>query len=555
MQFLTKAFAQIREHLGTLNTRDKLLFGLLIAVMAACFVWLIQVTATPELVSLLDQDISAQLPTIQNRLDMWEVTYRVENNRILVRRQERDNLLARLQFAKALPKDTREGWRKLIEETNMWTPAKVQDQRWQLAQQEHLAQVAGQMPGVGYAEVIINPGSKRGFSGGPSSDPSASVYLQMGAGGKPSKKLIEAVADLVAGAVHRLERDRVNVIVDGASYRLPDADSAFAGDLLELRRKWERHYSQKIAHTLGIPNVLVGVNIQLQTEEILTKKETYGEIMPSKEVTSETTSASGEQPGEPGVRPNTGGSVSVAEGYMENSTERTTETEFDGKRDVETVEKHSPPGEIELIHATVNVPNSYFVRIYQLQMGKDDQPTPAELEKVFQSHQDEIRKKVLPLIGEDTASIKQVQVSRYYDQRMDLGPARVEASGSGLGGFGHGRQTTLTQYAKPVGLAVLALSSLMMVLMMMRKAASGVGVPGIEEPSDHQKQPDQPPPALDTGARPIGEADQMDGVLHGVEIDEQTVRVREMSEQVAGLVKDDPNAASALVKQWIDQDL
>ena len=58
----------------------------------------------------------------------------------------------------------------------------------------------------------------------------------------------------------------------------------------------------------------------------------------------------------------------------------------------------------------------------------------------------------------------------------------------------------------------------------------------------------------DEESAPVGEAGQSEGVLEGVEVDEATVRTRSIADQVATLVKEDPDAAAGLVRQWIIQD-
>jgi len=542
MEFVRKAFAQIQEHLGTLGIRDKLLLAMCVVVMVGAFAMILQYAATAELTPLLDQDIPpGQLATIQEQLKIWDVTHKIAGNRVMVRAEERKVLLSRLGMADALPSDTSEGWRKWIDELDMWVSAKDRERYWQQALQEQLAQVIGCMPNVRGATVIVNPGSKRRLYGGPSGDPTASVHLRMQGGRKASKKLIIAAADMVAGAVDRLVRSRVNVIVDGASYRAPDEDSMFAGDLLEKRRAVEKYYVEKIVDVLGINNVLVGVNVEIETEQIRTKEEKYGEPIPSKEVATEITTESGEDDGQPGVRPNTGSTVEVAGGHRTKSKEEKTDNEYDGKRDLLLEERQNLLGKVKSVRATVNVPIGYFVRVYQAQTGKTEQPSQTQLDKLFQSQRVEIANKVLPIIGvEDT---KFVEVGRYHDDPV---AATASAVVAGTGAF----DGSIVGYAKPAGLAVLAVSSLMMVLMMMRKAASGVGGAVLEEKEEIK----QPPPILDTEVGPVGEAGRTDGVLQGMEVDEETVRVRKMAEQVASLVKEDPDAAAALVKQWMIQD-
>jgi len=541
MEFIKKALVQVREHFSSLTISQKLVYVLLIALIAISLVWTVVWTAEPEMTPLLDQTFSdAQLANIENRLDMWDIKYKVENGKILVRRQDQNRLLARLQLASALPSDLSKGWRNLILKSDMWLPAEDRRRRWQLAREQRLAQVIQLMDGVREAHVIINTGSKRLLSGGPSSDPSAAVYLQMQPGAKPSRKVIEAVADLVSGAVNRLDRDRVRIVADGIPYRVSKENSPFASDVLETRRRYEQHFGGKIREVLGIPDALVGVFVELETETIKTEQQKYGEPVVSREHNIEDVSEEPQPSGQPGVRPNTGLSVPTGQAKTSKSSKTESETEYSGQRDVTTVVKQNLAGTVKSIHATVNIPHSYFVQIYKQQTGKTEKPTEADLKPIITAQLEDIRKKVMPVIN--TNDPKNVEVSWFYDTGHLAGVPAIAGttSTSSIGGF--------AQYAKPLGLVVLAFSSLLMVLMTLKKATTGsVSVPDIERTSSSREQP----PILDADEGPVGEAEITDGFLQAIEVDKDTVRTKKMAEQVSTLVKEDPSASANLIKQWI----
>ncbi len=543
MEFIKKALVQVKEHFLSLTTSQKLVYILLVILIAISSVWTIVWTAKPEMIPLLDQTFSdTQLANIENRLDMWGVKYKVENGKIYVRRQDQNRLLARLQLANALPSDVSEGWRNLILKSDMWLPAEDRRRRWQLAREQRLAQVIQLMDGVREAHVIINTGSKRLLSGGPSSDPSAAVYLQMEPGVKPSRKIIEAVADLVSGAVNRLERDRVRIVANGIPYHVSNDDSLFNADVLETRRQYERHFGEKIKEVLGIPNALVGVFVDLETETIQTQEQKYGEPVVSREHNIEDVSEEPQLSGEPGVRPNTGLSVPTAPPKVNKTSKTESETEYAGKRDVTTIIKHNLAGTVKTIRATINIPHSYFEEIYKKQTGKKENPTEADLKPIIKAQLEDIRKKVMPIIN--TTNPKLVEVSWFYDTQ-ELGGSAVLASSGSVSGLGE-----FSQYAKPLGLIVLAFSSLLMVLMTLKKATTAsVSLPDIEKGTEKGE-----PPPLEADDGPVGEADTSDGFLQAIEIDEDTVRTKKMAEQVSTLVKEDPAGAATLIKQWIKKD-
>jgi flagellar biosynthesis/type III secretory pathway M-ring protein FliF/YscJ len=392
--------------------------------------------------------------------------------------------------------------------------------------------------------VIINQGSKRLLSDGPSSDPSASVSIKMESGKAPGKGLVMGVADLVAGAVDRLARERVNIVVNGASYKIPSEESPFSGDALEARREYERYFSEKIQQSLGIGNALVGVFVEMETEAVKTESKKYGEPQVIREMNKEDTSEQRNSSGEPGVRPNTGavvaGSSSTAGGEKSSKTE--TETEYTTDRDVTHTVKQNLPGSVKTIRATVNIPYSYFVDIYKQQTGKTEKPKEADLAPIIAAQLKSIQKKVLPIINATDPTF--VEVSHYYDVTASEPGVALASSGS------VSMPQQVTQYMKPVGLGLLAFCSLIMVLLMLRKASSNVGIANLER----QLTTQEPINVLDNESMPIGEAGSSEGVLEGIEVDEGTLRTRKMAEQVSTLVKEDPSGAAALVKQWILRD-
>jgi len=425
-------------------------------------------------------------------------------------------------------------------------PQGERSQRWKVATEQRLAQVIRQMPGVRRADVIVNTGGQRLFGEGRNVEPTASVHIQMQRGRQPEKRLAGAAADLVAGAFSGLVRKNVNLVIDGAPYRFSEGDQAHMSELLDRQRAIEKQLAENIELVLGIPNVRVGVYVELETDKVESTMRKYGDPVPSLQKTKESTSERSRPSGEPGVRPNVGASIATEGGPAEKTVLTEGTKEFNGERDLEQVRTEKMPGGVKSIRATVNVPYSYFLRVYQMKTGKKEEPKPQEIEPVIVAQSDEIRRKVMPIIN--ALDTKGIEVGRYYDLALAGDPA-----GTGTGGGATAalmEPGSLMQYAKPAGLGVLALSSFMMVLMMLRRASSSAGVAELEKVLKEQEAA----PTLDTEQGPIGEAQSTEGVLQGVEVDEQTVRVRHIAEQVGTLVNEDPDMAAHLVRQWIAKD-
>jgi hypothetical protein len=230
----------------------------------------------------------------------------------------------------------------------------------------------------------------------------------------------------------------------------------------------------------------------------------------------------------------------MPESLGQKSSQTENDTEFNGSRDLTQVVKRNMPGTVKTIRATVNIPYSYFVEIFQAQTGKTDKPTTAQLDSIIKTQEENISKKVMPIINATDPSF--VEVSYFYDLPSTPGGTTALASS------GPTSLPQLTQLIKPAGLILLAFVSLLMVLMMMKKASSNVAIQNLEKKLAEQAEP-TPPLESETG--PVGEASSTEGVLEGIEVDEHTLRTRKMAEQVATMVKEDPASAATLIRQWI----
>ena len=111
-------------------------------------------------------------------------------------------------------------------------------------------------------------------------------------------------------------------------------------------------------------------------------------------------------------------------------------------------------------------------------------------------------------------------------------------SGGGAGGFLDGN------LIRNLGLAGLALLALALMLMMVRKAGR------VELPSP-QEVAGVPPPLPTEGDAVVGEAEESDLALEGVELNEVQIRRQQMLNQISTMVKDDPDEVANLLRRWI----
>jgi flagellar biosynthesis/type III secretory pathway M-ring protein FliF/YscJ len=428
------------------------------------------------------------------------------------------------------------------------------------AKEVTLAQVLRGFPNVRNATVMIDATNRRAF-GDAARQPSATVNLQTKSpGDKPSKKLINGAAATVAGAVSGLQRSRINVVIDGASYNVADNDPENGGmangdSWMDLLKEGERHFSQKVMAHLGrINGVMVSVSVDPKMDikrierEVFDKANTFDKVIQTSEKTSESTNSS-RVAGEPGAVPNaavTGGAnqrMDLAaggaagggrEGSSTNDAENTARMQVFPAVMREWI--RSPAGAAAVTGASVTIPRSHFVHIFKSINPSAAEPDQATLDPIIKLELPKLKAAVLGCLGQVAA--EKIAVDWYYDYMPTTGgdPAAPAAATS--------VPLALAGHAKEIALGGLALVSLFMVMMMVRKSAP----PTIVVPKPERPAPVAPPPTDVAGE--VGEGTQS---MEAMEVDDESIRTTQIISQVSSLVKENPDAAANLVKRWLNR--
>jgi flagellar M-ring protein FliF len=556
MGFLKQTFLQVQEHLKGLSLSHRVSIALCVGLIAVSLAWLMHWSVTPDMVNLLDQSFSPQeLSTATRALSSKRASYKVSGDRILVPADERDLRLAQLQESEALPSDMRIGFAKLMESQSIFVS--YDDAQWQrqVALGNELARVLRKFTDVRGASVFIDRPVKRGF-GENRSEPKASVFLEMRPNASVNRGFVDAVASFVSGSVVGMRPESVSIVdaTTGQRYEATNKDSAISADFLDDRRKKEEHYTQKIRdHLSYIRGVLVGVFAELETEARRTEERKLGNPLQLEEETTTNTERAASPDSEPGVMPNA--AAKVPAGNTGTTRDLTTEKARYAKGDEKVIVSENMRGVIKRLTASINVPRSYFVNVFRQVNGADKNPTEQELEQVISVQLPLIKAQVRPLI--DASTEEQVQVSWFPD------PAPVTdvalASSSSLGEMA-------ATYGRPAVLAGLAVLSLAMMLMLVRKAqpaalrmepvlagaggghGAGGGLSG--GLGGGRRAPED---LLAVEGGPVGKAQVTQTILEGREVDEKTLKNQQIIEQVNDLVKDDPDSVASMLRKWIEE--
>jgi flagellar biosynthesis/type III secretory pathway M-ring protein FliF/YscJ len=213
------------------------------------------------------------------------------------------------------------------------------------------------------------------------------------------------------------------------------------------------------------------------------------------------------------------------------------------------------PYAIRKVTATVGIPRSYIVSLYQARHPEAEEPTDVDLKADREAQVARVKNTVVKIVMGDPSD---VTVDVYPDMKWDTGGPSWELTPSGMpkGESMTASATTvemLRGYGPQVGLGVLALVGMFMMMRMVRKSASLV--PEITGEAVGEGEEDiHGDRILSVGPHPVGEAERSDGMLTGHEVDEQTLIDRQLGEELTRMVEGDPSTAAELVKRWVEEE-
>ncbi|GAI92057.1 unnamed protein product, partial [marine sediment metagenome] len=235
-------------------------------------------------------------------------------------------------------------------------------------------------------------------------------------------------------------------------------------------------------------------------------------------------------------------------------TEKVTSTKQPFAGSKETIELTDKTG-IKDITATVSIPRDYYEEMAKSEVPDGQDPDAALVLSVIDREVLKLKEKVMRAIGlgkpEDAGK---VVVDTYWaagggvaDSASALAATDVAAAGAGGSVTG-----TIRRYGKHIAVSALALLSLFMALMMVRKATGPVEMKE-EEATAMMMQGKKPLDALSLEESNLADGAEGGGLLAGIELDEDAVRSQQMLEQIRDMVKESPETSSNLISKWIAQ--
>jgi len=571
-QALSRAAAQLRDM--TVSQRIAVLFGGIL--VAGSLMWLVQWAARPELVPLLEQDLAPEdIALVRSGLDAMNERYDVRGARVFVRESaNRAALLAQLQQQNQLPADTAIGFRALVEEANPWISREESNRRWTVALQNEIESVLRQFRGVRHARIFLELNNRETRFARRQVPPSASVTLIMRGDEAVSRSLARAAAQLVAGAVGGMSPRDVQVVDGNGTSALAwdEDDPDSSAGLHSQQRRHEHVIAEKIRSQLAFdPKVRVNVQVELDLTSQEVDSAVPSDPVETRVMTSSEETTRGQNAGQPGVEPNVAASISQP-GPVERSVTDTSETEYQAGTTHQITRK--PSGEIREILAAVNVSYSYLENVYRRTATPDaPPPSEADIQRIFDGEKAKIVNQVTVLVKPQKP--EQVRVDWYYDDALTAEPTVAAA---GLTGWLDLART----YGPQSALALLAVVSLTLLLRAARRGDRGeafgmeLGLPQEAIASARQSAAEQVEATRRAGRRtptaegavaaaggegavraafthPVSQAAGSDGLLEAREVDQKTVQIGMMADQVAEMVEADEEAVTGLFEQWVQR--
>ena len=563
MEPIRRVIAGAREYLGKMTASQKLLMGSIGVIAAMTLFLVVQYSARTPLVELYGEGDAAIQQTTLTQLKGAGIPAERVDGKIMVPEGYQTQALSQLAQSGSLPNDTTLLFANLLDRQNFYNSKQQNEQAWMVALQNELSRVLRNFNGIRDANVILDVPPPNGI-GRSVREPTASATVWTSSGGALDQGQVDAVAELVAGARAGLKVENVRVIDAsvGRQRRPTSPDQVYAASYLEHTAAEEERLQRKLSDLLGhIRGVAIAVTAQVdvkrsntQTTKYLNNKEGSVQLL-SKQTSTSTTQGQASKGGQPGVQPNAQGNIFSSSGGGGGSTLEDTmdEAEYTNGLGTETKTEQDPGGLPTLLTASVNVPRSYIADLIRAEAGEGEEPdlSTGAISARFAAEQQTIIEAVQPHlipVGETEAADGAVVVSMIP---VDLPPLVGGAAQAGLfgslAGGGSGGGMLGGGLIEQGLLALLAVGALGMMFMMVRKATKPTELPSPEELSGV-------PPTLPTVNDMVGEADESEAAMTGIEVNDDEVRSRKLVEQVIEMVGTNPDSAANLLGRWVSEE-
>lgn len=552
MDFLNKAYGQVAELFGAMTPAARITTGLLLVLIVVSVGYLFNHQVSGGNAYLLEgQHFSTEELTAMQAAfgEAGLSNFEIEGGRIRVPRGQKAKYLAALADAGAMPAAFGSYLASAVTKPGPFTSREQQAMMMKVALQQDLSKIIREMKGIERATVNYATDKKGGLR--PETHTTASVMVKpLGTGPLPSDK-IPAIRYLVARAIPGLEPERVTVIDAnlGRAYNAGGSDGA--PDVLDdpyvsHRKHYLEEYEGKVRQALSfVPGVIVTADVEIDPE--LRRRQQTRKVDPKavpinhSEETETNASDSGGPAGQPGLQaqqPRANSPAQLAQGGKSSHTdkERSTVTEqSDVSTDLTTTDRAGlTPTRVRV---AVGIPSSYLEQLWRKQNptppGSPEPPVDQKaLAKIEEDQVTKIKNTVSYLIPEpDATTDTRPMITVTTFQPVLMGEIPEPAVGQVAAGW-------LVENWSTLGMVGLGLFSLVMLRSMVRSAPGPAALPGLP----------LPPPEPEKPAEASTEEPEVKAPSR---LKRRTGQGQSLREELADLVREDPDMAANILRSWI----
>jgi flagellar M-ring protein FliF len=522
----------------------RIVAGLLLAVVLASVGLLFQQSAAGPDEFLFGGEYLSQseLTKVEAAIAVRKLSgYQRDGNRIRVPAAQKEEYLAAVAEADALPRSFHDLMQRSLDAGSVFETREDARHRRQITRAQTISEIVRKMSWVEDAVVLVDEQTPSGLNR--KRQVTGSVTVQPVPGESLTPERVKALENLMIHSVAGLTADAVAVtsMGDDLSYGADGmSPHLFENDYLRARMMFNEYKRREILRLLSkyIPGVGVEVNAELeniseQIERNVKPEEKTAQLreIASTDTTERTTSDPSGRPGLDAQGPYRDGATVAAQQNTDKAKSTTRDNQyFAGYADQQVRKAGYMP---TAVHATVAVPRSYVADIWRQrnrQTGQADRP-PAEaeldpIESDVRTQVENLINEILPgtLVGENKYKYVTVEFVDSID-RPEITPPSLAENALAWTGRNWGSLT----------MACLAVFSLLMLRSMVKTTPDRNAGPAL---------------ALESSRDQRSDAEEADDEAA------QSPRLRlkkgeSLQDDLVAMVREDPDAAATILKNWI----
>lgn len=552
MDFLNKAFEQVKDLFVSMTPGSRIIAGLLVIAIVTSVAFLFQSNMFQKDVPILSgapiapADQKAILAAFASEsLDDYEVV----GSQIYVPRSRRVDYIAALVKNNAIPPDFHDSMSDAIGQASPFESEAHRADRQKVAREKEMALVLRNMRGIEYASVQYDIEDKGGFPR--KKVYTASVVVRPSGSEEIDPKTVKSVQNYVAHSIAGLDAEHVSVTDLNTRKTFSGMDNDLASvndDPYAARKKWfEDHWTETIDNALRfISGNNVTVNVELDPEMNRIEKGIKYDPRPTPlasmaEKSSEIrrTPSDGGRPGLERQGPNQPTAVSSSPMREETSESNREETLAVTNQDY--TQKQLASLTPKRVTVSVSIPSQYYVDVWNSRnptpAGQQPKtPDPGELKKIEDETKKTVETTVVTLLpeqakGDDPYPQVYVWTAPQLPETPTVEPAVADTA---MAWLATNWQTLATIAFAAVGL-----------FMLRSMLSNGAGA---SEPSEAFKLED---PAA-AQAKEEKKEQQPEGSMQGL------LKKRfaqgggpNLKNELADMVREDPDTALGILQTWI----